>query len=726
VRRLRVLTPTFRPVGGVVKIFDYALHAQTLGLEPIIYCPEPANQNLHLFQIEHLSALFESLRFEDQRALRIEHGDLVLFSWPMEYDLVAARAAGNISPSQVIHLVQNTRHGNPLWLRGYASRLLTRPLSRIMVAEQVRQACEQFLNKRSLTTTIVEGHNWEYFALERSGELHHPIRVGYTTWKSDLGCRVESQLEGSSDFQFRHIADTVGWSELRDLYRWCDVFLATPGPQEGFYLPGLEAMAAGSIVLTPDAGGNMEYCHFDENCIGVELEQEDSYVDALVRLGEMSVDDVASLRRSAYSTLERHTLTSERESFSRFLAGVEDSLVNLSAPAPGSIGPESNGPSSNQGKTVVSYLEELLTSSEEAEVEKIDADEVRDRFGIRAVSATDGRFPDFLGIGAQKAGTTWLHRSLATHPDVWVPSEKELHYFDEKYVRSASIRRPPVGDDVESERWRRQMRRQLLSYRDRDPDQSELAWALTYFLEPPSDEWYARLFQRRRANQVAGEFTPDYSTLPIETIRHIYEIMPGGKIIFFVRNPIERAWSQAAMTARMNHGRQQLSEDEIESHLLSANSRRLTDYTGTIDRWTSVFPPDQFFLGFIEDISFFPARLLGRLYRFLRVSDNEDRYRVFRRKVHSGDTDSISAPGAYLLAKTYLPLMEELDRRLGGYVSGWLHVARSILDRGPEGPDLPYPLWHWESWREWAGLTEGQEPDRTTSEGIRLQSERLE
>jgi hypothetical protein len=31
------------------------------------------------------------------------------------------------------------------------------------------------------------------------------------------------------------------------------------------------------------------------------------------------------------------------------------------------------------------------------------------------------RFPDFLGIGAQKAGTTWLHHNLRSHPDIWPP-----------------------------------------------------------------------------------------------------------------------------------------------------------------------------------------------------------------------------------------------------------------------------------------------------------------
>ena len=37
---------------------------------------------------------------------------------------------------------------------------------------------------------------------------------------------------------------------------------------------------------------------------------------------------------------------------------------------------------------------------------------------------------DFMGIGAQKAATTWLAQNLRQHPDVWIPPRKELHYFD--------------------------------------------------------------------------------------------------------------------------------------------------------------------------------------------------------------------------------------------------------------------------------------------------------
>jgi len=38
--------------------------------------------------------------------------------------------------------------------------------------------------------------------------------------------------------------------------------------------------------------------------------------------------------------------------------------------------------------------------------------------------------PDFLCVGAQKGGTSWLYQQLAAHPDFWMAPLKELHYFD--------------------------------------------------------------------------------------------------------------------------------------------------------------------------------------------------------------------------------------------------------------------------------------------------------
>jgi hypothetical protein len=67
--------------------------------------------------------------------------------------------------------------------------------------------------------------------------------------------------------------------------------------------------------------------------------------------------------------------------------------------------------------------------------------------------------PHFIGIGAQKAGTTWLYRNLQEHPEVWLPPEKELHYFDEKRIARRSLVGRAFGRTVEGARWRRQLRR---------------------------------------------------------------------------------------------------------------------------------------------------------------------------------------------------------------------------------------------------------------------------
>jgi hypothetical protein len=44
--------------------------------------------------------------------------------------------------------------------------------------------------------------------------------------------------------------------------------------------------------------------------------------------------------------------------------------------------------------------------------------------------ATGDAWPDFLCVGAQKAGTSWLYHQLTLHPDFWMPPIKEPYYFE--------------------------------------------------------------------------------------------------------------------------------------------------------------------------------------------------------------------------------------------------------------------------------------------------------
>lgn len=60
--------------------------------------------------------------------------------------------------------------------------------------------------------------------------------------------------------------------------------------------------------------------------------------------------------------------------------------------------------------------------------------------------------PTFLGLGAAKAGTTWLHELLASHPHVWMPrGRKEVHFFDRHYEEGFDWyeRFFPTGEEAE-------------------------------------------------------------------------------------------------------------------------------------------------------------------------------------------------------------------------------------------------------------------------------------
>ncbi|MGE0611353.1 MAG: sulfotransferase domain-containing protein, partial [Hyphomicrobiales bacterium] len=54
---------------------------------------------------------------------------------------------------------------------------------------------------------------------------------------------------------------------------------------------------------------------------------------------------------------------------------------------------------------------------------------VSDRVSVKKGAARAAAKPDFLVIGAQKCGTTWLQEMLHQHPDVFVPEIKEVNYF---------------------------------------------------------------------------------------------------------------------------------------------------------------------------------------------------------------------------------------------------------------------------------------------------------
>jgi hypothetical protein len=315
-------------------------HARRLGLGVAVYCDEGPEAAGELRRGPgRIAGILDAVPFRPRAALPFAPDDLYFFSLPSDFRLIEPLLRRGIPTRNIIHIIQGTRHAEAAFQNGYALRLLTRPMSRILINEQVREAVSRFLNPLSYTRVIPLAHDGAYFHDgrdegrdegrdgERGGERGGtsgegggaPLRVGYTDWKSDIGDRVARRLEGDGRFAFRALRGPAGWPEIRAFYHGIDVLLCAPGPQEGFYLPGLEAMAAGCVVVTPDVGGNMAYCRFDENCLGYAFDDPGSAAEALGRAAEMGGSERAALLAEGDRTWRAHGLGGERRLFGAFL-----------------------------------------------------------------------------------------------------------------------------------------------------------------------------------------------------------------------------------------------------------------------------------------------------------------------------------------------------------------------------------------------------------------------
>jgi hypothetical protein len=213
--------------------------------------------------------------------------------------------------------------------------------------------------------------------------------------------------------------------------------------------------------------------------------------------------------------------------------------------------------------------------------------------------------PDFLILGAQKAGTTALYAYLRRHPKITGPSWKEVSYFDRHYAR---------GSD-----W----------YRGNFPN----------------------LLRTRR--ELVGEASPSYLFHPLAPQR-VKELVPDARLVVLVRNPIDRALSHyhhelalgreslsfedalAAEERRLEGEEDRLRADpryfssEWWSHTYKARGR----YVEQLERWLQVFPREQLLILPSEDLLGEPERAHAEVLQFLGVPAHRlDSYpRVFERQ----------------------------------------------------------------------------------------------
>ncbi len=191
---------------------------------------------------------------------------------------------------------------------------------------------------------------------------------------------------------------------------------------------------------------------------------------------------------------------------------------------------------------------------------------------------TSGKL-DFICVGAEKCGTTWLAEMLRQHPQVFLPAQKELHYFNRKFVEDPSLD--------------------------------------NYNFDKPI-EWYLSFFGPARPEQIKGEICPSYLWDEHAPYR-IHEFDPGLKIFMILRDPVERTLS----AYRFYVQRGVIREKDIRQGLLNHASLTLgrSAYFPQVKRYFDLFPPEQIRVYFFEDIRKDAPAFLKRVESFLGVEE---------------------------------------------------------------------------------------------------------
>ena len=228
--------------------------------------------------------------------------------------------------------------------------------------------------------------------------------------------------------------------------------------------------------------------------------------------------------------------------------------------------------------------------------------------------------PSFLVIGATKAGTTWLYQRLTQHPELWLPPVKELHYFDTLYPldKSQTEFNNWSQDDFKKRIFnniKNKLSKHIISNDNLDRDY--IMYLMEIIKEPLfSLEWYINCFSDDNAKgKMCGEVTPSYATLPSDGILYLKKILPSVKIIYIVRDPVERAASHVKMLANFKIK----NNEEIDLFSLCDAPRVVasSNYQSIIPLWRKHFDDQHLIIMPFEKLKLDPKGFLKSIKEFL-------------------------------------------------------------------------------------------------------------
>src|SRR5437868_1326606 len=202
-------------------------------------------------------------------------------------------------PKPIINLIQHPRHADP---DDDLYRFLSNRAIRICVSQQVADAIMATGLVNGPVFVIPNAINLENIPRAAADEKR-PIEILISGLKApDLAREIESRLRSDENIAVTSLLDWIPRSEYLRQLGQAKIAVTLPRPNEGFYLPALEAMACGAIVVCPDCVGNRDFCRNDVNCFR-PANDADEIVDAIYRALGLTPEKADKMGKQAEATV---------------------------------------------------------------------------------------------------------------------------------------------------------------------------------------------------------------------------------------------------------------------------------------------------------------------------------------------------------------------------------------------------------------------------------------
>jgi hypothetical protein len=241
----------------------------------------------------------------------------VRFLAGLDWEFISERQRGK-PELPVLNLIQHTRHGDPSDRR---FAFLSHPAIRICVSEDVATAIQATGRVAGPVITIPNGIDGaELPAIIPPAT--RPIDLLIAALKQpELGLRLYEQL-ALPGIKTRLLTEPIPRAEFLAVLAASRVAVLLPHPNEGFFLPALEAMALDTLVICPDCVGNRSFCK-DLRTGWHPAYRAETLIEATKTALTVSDNEAEAFRRAARAEVSSHGLAEERRRFSQVLTDIK-------------------------------------------------------------------------------------------------------------------------------------------------------------------------------------------------------------------------------------------------------------------------------------------------------------------------------------------------------------------------------------------------------------------